>query len=138
MNIAFFLTPRQDVTTLYDDNTLRKGLDVMRQSTYSAMPVTTRDNIYVGSVSVRDFLYYLIEDIDENGDVEMRNAGKARVQQIVKKGSYPPVNITATIEELMDRIVEQNFVPVVDGRGALMGIVTRHSIMDYLKENGKL
>ena len=69
LNIAFFLTPRQDVATLYDDNTLRKGLDVMRQSTYSAMPVTTRDNIYVGSVSVRDFLYYLIEDIDENGDV---------------------------------------------------------------------
>lgn len=138
MNIAFFLTPRQEVTTLYDDNTLRKGLDVMRGSTYSTMPVTTRDNIYVGVVSVRDFLYFLIDDIDQNGDVELRNANKARVQQIVRKGSYPAVNITATVEELMERIVEQNFVPVVDGRGALMGIVTRHRIMDYLKENGKL
>ena len=135
MNIAFFLTPRQDVATLYDDNTLRKGLDVMRQSTYSAMPVTTRDNIYVGSVSVRDFLYYLIEDIDENGDVEMRNAGKARVQQIVKKGSYPPVNITATLEELLDRIrvkgIHTAFVTLHVGLGTFRP-VKEDNIEDHL------
>ena len=59
MNIAYFLTPRQEVQALFDDNTLRKGLEVMRNSTYSAMPVTTRDNIYLGTVSIADFLWYL-------------------------------------------------------------------------------
>ena len=73
MNIAYFLTPRQDVQTMYDDNTVRKGLELMRQSTYSTMPVTTRDNIYVGTVSVADFLWYLIDDIDEDGNVQTRN-----------------------------------------------------------------
>ena len=138
MNIAYFLTPRQEVQTLFDDNTIRKGLEVMRNSTYSAMPVTTRDNIYLGTVSVADFLWYLFDEIDEEGNVHTRNAGKARVQQIVKKNAYPAVNITATVEELMGRIVDQNFVPVVDGRGALMGIVTRHRVMDYFKDTGVL
>ena len=120
MNIAYFLTPRQEVQALYDDNTIRKGLEVMRNSTYSVMPVTTRDNIYLGTVSVADFLWY------------------GRVQQIMKKNTYPAVNITATVEELMGRIVDQNFVPVVDGRGALVGIVTRHKVMDYFKDSGVL
>ena len=71
MNIAYFLTPRQEVQALYDDNTIRKGLEVMRNSTYSVMPVTTRDNIYLGTVSVADFLWYLFDDIDEEGFEEM-------------------------------------------------------------------
>ncbi|MBR0451411.1 MAG: CBS domain-containing protein [Oscillospiraceae bacterium] len=138
MNIAYFLTPRQEVQALYDDNTLRKGLEVMRNSTYSAMPVTTRDNIYLGTVSIADFLWYLFDDIDDDGNIRTKNASKARVQQIMKRNTYPAVNITATVEELMGRIVDQNFVPVVDGRGALMGIVTRHKVMDYFNNSGVL
>ncbi len=138
MNIAYFLTPRQEVQALYDDNTIRKGLEVMRNSTYSVMPVTTRDNIYLGTVSVADFLWYLFDDIDDEGNIYTKNVSKGRVQQIMKKNTYPAVNITATIEELMGRIVDQNFVPVVDGRGALVGIVTRHKVMDYFKDSGVL
>ena len=138
MNIAYSLTPRQEVQALYDDNTIRKGLEVMRNSTYSVMPVTTRDNIYLGTVSVADFLWYLIDDIDDEGIVYTKNVSKGRVQQIMKKNTYPAVNITATVEELMGRIVDQNFVPVVDGRGALVGIVTRHKVMDYFKDSGVL
>ncbi|MBQ8995641.1 MAG: CBS domain-containing protein [Oscillospiraceae bacterium] len=138
MNIAYFLTPRQDVQTLYDDNTVRKGLDLMRESTYSIMPVTTRDNIYVGTVGIADFLWYLIDEIDDDGNVKTKNTRKARVQDVMKRGTHPPVTITATVEELMGRIVEQNFVPVVDARGALVGIVTRHRIMDYIRENEKI
>ena len=138
MNIAFFLTPRQEVQTLYDDNTIRKGLDIMRNSTYSAMPVTTRDNIYVGTVSTSDFLWYLFDEVDDEGNIHTNNASKARVQQIMRKDTYPAVNITATVEELIGRIMDQNFVPVVDGRGALMGIVTRHKIIDYFKDTGVL
>ena len=138
MNIAYFLTPRQEVQALYDDNTIRKGLEVMRNSTYSVMPVTTRDNIYLGTVSVADFLWYLIDDIDDEGIVYTKNVSKGRVQQIMKKITYPAVNVTATVEELMGRIVDQNFVPVVDGRGALVGIVTRHKVMDYFKDSGVL
>ena len=139
MNIAYFLTPRQDVISLYDDNTLRKGLDTMRSSGYSSMQVTTRDNIYVGVVSVADFLWFLVPDsADEFGNVSVRTIDGGFIRDIMDRKSYPPVSVTSSVEELMDRIMEHNFVPVVDGRNSFMGIVTRHSVMEYFqkRDNG--
>ena len=56
MNIAYFIHPKQDVATLYDDCTLRQGLEKMRHHGYTAIPVVTRDNKYVGTVTEGDFL----------------------------------------------------------------------------------
>ncbi len=135
MNIAYFLTPRQDVISLYEDNTLRRGLEIMRSSGYSFMPVTARDNTYAGVVGVSDFLWYLIpEDSDEYGNVPVRSIDGGFIRDIMDRKSYPPVSVTASLEELMDRIMEHNFVPVVDGRNSFIGIVTRHSVMEYFQK----
>ena len=135
MNIAYFLTPRQDVISLYDDNTLRKGLDTMRSSGYSSMPVTTRDNIYVGVVSVADFLWFLVPDsADDRGNIPVSSIEGKFVSDIMDRSSNPAVPITASAEELMDRILSHNFVPVVDARGSFIGIVTRRNIMKYYQE----
>ena len=73
MNIAYFLTPKQEIASLFDDNTFRKGLETMRSRGFTAMPVTTRDNIYVGAVSTSDFLWYLVNDeYDEEDNFEIR------------------------------------------------------------------
>ncbi|MBP0969303.1 MAG: CBS domain-containing protein [Oscillospiraceae bacterium] len=136
MNIAYFLTPAQNVISLYDDNTMRKGLDTMRSSGYTSMPVTTRDNIYVGVVSVADFLWYLVPDsADDRGNVNIGSFDGGHVRDIMDCKSNPAVSITASAEELMERILSHNFVPVVDGRGSFVGIVTRRNIMKYYQEN---
>ena len=36
------------------------------------------------------------------------------------------------MEELLDRAMRQSFIPVVDDRGAFVGIVTRQTIMRKL------
>ncbi|MBR5502788.1 MAG: CBS domain-containing protein [Oscillospiraceae bacterium] len=134
MNIAYFLTPKQEIASLFDDNTFRKGLETMRSRGFTAMPVTTRDNIYVGAVSTSDFLWYLVNDeYDEEGHVLTRPTNGVLVRDVMRKGTHPPVPITATVEELMDRILQQNFVPVVDARGAFIGIITRRKVMGYFK-----
>ena len=86
-------------------------------------------------VGVSDFLWYLIpEDSDEYGNVPVRSIDGGYIKDIMYTKSYPPVSITASVEELMDRIMEHNFVPVVDGRGSFIGIVTRHSVMEYFQK----
>ena len=113
---------------------VRKGLETMRSRGFTAMPVTTRDNIYVGAVSTSDFLWYLVNDeYDEEGHVLTRPTNGVLVRDVMRKGTYPAVPITATVEELMDRILQQNFVPVVDARGAFIGIITRRKVMGYFK-----
>ena len=36
----------------------------------------------------------------------------------------------------MDRLLDQNFVPVVDDRDMFVGIVTRRSVLAYLMNRG--
>lgn len=135
MNIAFFLTPKQDVKSLYDDNTFRKGLETMKSGGYSAVPVTTRENIYVGAVSSSDFLWYLYDGTDDDGNVKTRNVDGVFVKDIMEKGTHPAVDITANVEQLIDRIMQTSFVPVVDSRGSFIGIVTRHNVLEYLRNH---
>ncbi len=136
MNIAYFLTPKADVITLYDDNTFRKGLEIMGDGKYTVIPVTTRDNLYVGAVSTSDFLWYLVDgQVDENGNVSTKCVDGIYIKDIMERDTYPAVSITSTLEQLIERIMNQNFVPVVDARNAFIGIVTRHNVLEYLKNN---
>ena len=50
----------------------------------------------------------------------------------MRKGFNPAVSIRVSMEELLDRAMRQSFIPVVDDRGAFMGIVTRQTIMRKL------
>ena len=62
MNILFMLHPKSTVDFLYDDETMRRGLSKLRKCGYTALPVITRDGIYVGTVSEGDFLRVMLEN----------------------------------------------------------------------------
>ena len=42
-----------------------------------------------------------------------------------------PVNAKSDMEDLIDKALNQNFVPVVDDRGYFIGIITRKDIIRY-------
>ncbi|MBQ5412694.1 MAG: CBS domain-containing protein, partial [Oscillospiraceae bacterium] len=101
-----------------------------------SMPVTNRDNEYIGVVSVSDFLWYLVSDpVDDHGNITFNSIEGKHVSDIMDRSNYPAVSITDSAEELMERILSHNFVPVVDGRNSFIGIVTRHNVMKYFQEN---
>ena len=41
------------------------------------------------------------------------------------------MRIDATMDDLIERAIEQNFVPVVDDQGIFIGIVRRREIIEY-------
>ena len=133
MNVAYFLTPRSEVGCVYDDNTLRQGLEKLRRSGFAALPVVTRENKYVGTVSEGDFLWYLIEE-DEPTLTSIRALEKTTVRDVVRLDYNPPVRITADIQELLERAMNQNFIPVVDDLGSFIGIVTRKDIIKHFAD----
>ena len=133
MNIAYFIRPKQDVATLYDDCTLRQALEKMHHHGYAAIPVITRENKYAGSVSEGDFLWYLVGK--QQGDlhpVPMKSVEDVLLRDALSFDRNPPVKITAGMDELLQRITNQNFVPVVDDLQSFVGIVTRKDVMEYL------
>lgn len=136
MNIAYFIHPKQDVATLHDDCSLRQGLEKMRYHGYTAIPVITRENKYVGTVSEGDFLWYLVDtDGDTLRKTPIKDVEDTLMRDVLRIDRNPPVRITAGMDELLQRVMNQNFVPVVDDLGSFIGIVTRRDIIQYYYRN---
>lgn len=136
MNVIKLLKTKDTVKYIHSNNTLRQGLEKMRANSYTAIPVITKDGgKYVGTVSEGDFLYYIL-DVGSEG---MREQEKYYVRDILRKDFNPAVKIDVTMDELLERAMQQNFIPVVDDTGTFIGIVTRQDIIRYFvnKQEGK-
>ena len=125
MNVAFFIKPKSVTAFIYEDNTLRQGLEKMKHHGYSAIPVLTREGKYVGSVSEGDFLWAIY------GKADGKYEEKTRVKEILQIKGREPVRITADMEELLLKVMTQNYVSIVDDSDSFIGIVTRRDIMHY-------
>lgn len=135
MNIAYFLLPKSRTAYLYDDYTVRQGLEKMRYHGYAAIPVISRDGKYVGTVSEGDFLWSLLSDESgHHATRSMKELERLRVRDILTEDNTPPVGITISMEELLTSAMNQNFVPVVDDLENFIGIITRKDIIRYFSE----
>ena len=131
MNVAFFLIPKSHVAYLTEGSSFRQGMEKLRRYGYTAIPVVAGDGRYLGSVSEGDLLW----NIMSLGSIASDDLEDARIDQIVSDRT-PPVGVNTPVEDLMDRLLDQNFVPVVDDRHMFVGIVTRRSVMAYLMNRG--
>lgn len=130
MNILFLLRPKVSVAYLYHDNTLRQGLEKMRAHGYTALPVIERDGRYVGTISEGDFLWTIVN----HHKADIKSQETSYVRDVLRPGWNPAVTVNATMDELLLRVMEQNFVPVVDDRKAFVGIITRKDVIHYFYE----
>jgi len=128
MNVAFFLLPKSKVSYLYDDNTVRQGLEMIQRYGYTAVPVITRSGEYVGIVSEGDFL----RNILCIGSVDMYEMESVRISSVVSRKRADAVNANVGMDDILEKAVSQNFIPVVDDRNVFMGIITRQSVIKYL------
>ena len=128
MNVISLLTPKAQVAYLYEDFTIRQGLEKLRAHGYTAIPVLARDGQYVGTVSEGDFLWHILDREDNS----LRTQEKLPLRSVLRPGFNPAVRIDVTMTQLLERSMQQSFIPVVDDRGAFVGIVTRQNIIRRL------
>lgn len=131
MNILFFLTPKSEVEFVYDDYTLRQTIEKMEYHRYSEVPVINRGGKYVGTITEGDLLWYVKEDWDLN----IREAENVRIMNIKRKRKTAAVSVNANMEDLIEKAMNQNFVPVVDDKEIFIGIVKRKDIIHYCYEH---
>ncbi len=134
MNILFFLTPKCDVAYLEEDNTLRQALEKMEFHRYSTIPVLTKDGKYYGTMTEGDLLW----EIKNNLHMDLNYIEKVKVSDIPMKNHYSPVDVNASMEDLMERASQQNFVPVVDDMKHFIGIIRRKELINYLYAHSSL
>ncbi len=125
MNIISLLKSKNTVSYLYAENTLRQGLEKMKAHGYTAIPVITDTGDYVGCISEGDFLWYLTN----YPECDRKTMEHIFIRDIMREDWNPAVRIDISFDVLFDRIINQNFVPVVDDRNKFIGIITRRDIM---------
>lgn len=128
MNVISLLTPKAQVAFVYEDVTIRQGLEKLRVHGYTAIPVLSREGRYVGTVSEGDFLWSILGRKDNSLSAQER----LPLASLLRPGFNPAVRVDVTLEELLERAMQQSFIPVVDDRGAFAGIVTRQNIIRKL------
>ena len=140
MNIAFFTRPKQEITYLYTDFTVRQALEKMHHSRYTAVPVLDREGHYVGTVSEGDLLWFIVKG--EGGEphtMAIESLEDFKLSDVpLNKIKNQPISINSAIEDLIIRSMETNFVPITDDRGIFIGIVTRRSIIKHYYEKNIL
>lgn len=131
MNILFFLTPKSEVAYIYDEESLRQALEKMEYHKYSAVPIISRQGRYVGTLTEGDLLWYIKNQLSLN----LKEAQRIPVTAVPRRSDNFPVNADSKMEDLLDKAMMQNFVPVLDDDKSFIGIVTRKDIMKYFARN---
>ncbi len=128
MNLLFFLTPKSDVVYVEDTDSLRQVMERMEYHTYQAIPMVNRFGHYAGTITEGDILWYIKEHLPFN----MKMAETILIGDVRRKKENLPVSIRASMEDLMSKVVNQNFVPVIDDKDVFIGIITRKDVIRYL------
>ena len=129
-NILFFLTPKAMCAFLYDDYTIRQAIEKMEVAGYAAIPILNRKGEYCGTLKEGDLLWAM----KNMCNMDMRQAETQRIMEISRRKDNVPVRITASMQDLIERASNQNFVPVIDDYGAFIGLITRKAIINYCQE----
>ncbi|MBP1529268.1 MAG: CBS domain-containing protein [Erysipelotrichaceae bacterium] len=130
-NVLFLLTPKTQLACLKDSMNVRQALEKMRAHGFTAIPLISEEGEYLGTISEGDLLWHIV-----NGEkISMEDLEETKITSLLRKNRFPAVKVDAEIGELVNLIINQNFVPVVDDRNVLMGIVTRRRVMQELFKN---
>ena len=127
MNIAFLLTPKNEVIYEYLDATMRQVMERMDHHGYTAMPVIDRNGKYVGTLTEGD----LLRKLKSTPDLNFKNTGTIKINEIPRRKKHKSVSINADVESIINLATTQNFVPVIDDNGIFIGIIKRSDIINY-------
>ncbi len=113
-----FLTPKSEVAYIFEDETLRQTVEKMEHRKFSCIPPSQygrslHRNHFRGRSSVG------AETAEYHGC--KGNGGYFSIMTIPRRATYKPVHADADMEDLLDRAINQNYVPVIDDQGFLSG-----------------
>ena len=129
-SISFFLQPKQDVTYLLENSTMRQAMEKMEYHGYTAVPTIDEHGKYIRTLTEGDLLWKM----KNTPDLTFNDTSRISLREVPVGRKVEAVYINSTMEDLLELALNQNFVPVIDDTGIFIGIVTRRAIIAYFIE----
>ena len=118
-----FLTPAENLAVLIDSHNADHAILLLSQMTYTRVPVVTDEKEFVGTIGLRDILAYQMEQ-----GLSQEVMADTDIVHMTKK-DVAVVTPDYTLTDVLHKLVDESFLPVVDEDGIFQGIITRKSIL---------
>ena len=118
-----YLIPAEQVAIFIDSHNADHVLLVLTSNGYSRVPVLTNDRHYVGTIAISDIMRYQSEHHLQEWEMVNLDIGPMASSVI------ETVTERASLTEVMHKLVDNPFLPVLDQDSVFKGIITRKSIL---------
>ncbi|EFQ58095.1 cyclic-di-AMP-binding protein CbpB [Streptococcus downei] len=118
-----YLTPAEELALVMSNHKAGHVMLLLTRNGYSRIPVMSTDKRYMGTISMADILAYQAkEGLSEKDLMEL---------EIIEMLNHKIEILTdeADLTEILHKIVDFPFLPVIDGQGIFLGIITRKKVL---------
>ncbi|MEX2803530.1 cyclic-di-AMP-binding protein CbpB [Streptococcus sp. H31] len=118
-----YLIPADELAIFIDTHNADHVMLLLVNNGYSRVPVITKDKNYVGTISIADIMAYQSKE-------------KLTAAELAQTDIAPMVNTQidsikdhSDLTEIMHKLIDNPFLPVIADSGIFAGIITRKSIL---------
>ena len=118
-----YLTPAEDLALVMSNHKVGHVMLLLTRKGYSRIPVMSTDKRYMGTISMADILAYQAEKVLSEADL--------MELEIIEMLNHKIEILTddADLTEILHKIVDFPFLPVIDQQGIFLGIITRKKVL---------
>ena len=124
---AKLYVPAENVAILLDTNTLDHAMLVLSQVHYSVIPVLNKGNQIVGLISIPMIINQMMSE-GTRDTIHFSQLHKLKVKDVMQS-NFPIVNQHTDFEDVLNKLVDHNFLCLEDNQGKFAGIITRKEIL---------
>ena len=99
----------------------------MEHRKFSCIPLLSLDGKYTGTISEGDLLW----GMKTLNVPDLKTSEGISIMAVPRRATHKAVHANSNMEDLLDKAINQNYVPVVDDQGYFIGIITRKEIIKY-------
>jgi CBS-domain-containing membrane protein len=125
MKILQLLTPIRDLAWLSSTDTVRDAFDHMEEHGVTAAPLLDWNRRYLGTVTEADLRRHVAATLDR------MTALGTPLSELDRRARTEAVTADREIDAIVALARAQPFVPVVDDRGRLLGVVDRRRVLEH-------
>lgn len=118
-----YLIPESEIAIFIDTHNADHVMLLLAHNGYSRVPVITKDKTYIGTISISDIMSYQESHFLTEWEMSQTDVG-VMVNDIIEV-----VRTDSNLTEIMHKLVDYPFLPVVDEGNLFVGIITRKSIL---------
>lgn len=118
-----YLIPAEELAIFINTHNADHVMLLLVSNGFSRVPVITKEKQYVGTISISDMMTYQAKRQLTDWEMTQTNIGDMVNTKI------ETINITSSLTEIMHKLVDFPFLPVVNDDNRFIGIITRKSIL---------